>query len=188
MSGIANRKPALVIAAAVAATAIMLYWMGRLPICECGYVKFWHGVVLSAENSQHVFDWYTATHVVHGFLFYYLAHLAAPRFSVGWRLAAATLVECAWEILENTNAVIERYRENTISLDYFGDSIVNSMGDVVAMMAGFLFAARLPVWATVLLAVVAEAFLVWQIRDNLTLNVLMLVWPVDAVLRWQAGG
>jgi hypothetical protein len=183
-----NWPPVLAITGIVLAMIAALASMGRLAICKCGQVKLWHGVVFSAENSQHLTDWYTPTHVVHGFLFYFLAFLLLKNSALGWRLAAATLLECAWEVMENTDAVIQRYREVTISLDYFGDSIVNSTADVAAMIAGFLLAARLPAWMTATLAVLMELFLAWQIRDNLTLNVLMLLWPLEPIARWQAGG
>lgn len=178
----------LLLLAALSATAAVLYAMGRVPICECGYVKFWHGTVVSSENSQHLSDWYTPSHVIHGILFYGLLALLAPRVSLNLRFLVALVLECAWEIAENTDRVIERYREATIALDYYGDSIVNSLADIVAMALGFFLARWMPVWASVLLVIVMEAGVMWAIRDGLALNVLMLLWPLEAVRQWQAGG
>ncbi|WP_414833688.1 DUF2585 domain-containing protein [Afifella sp. YEN Y35] len=184
-------RAGLAVAGILALTAAILLAMGRIPICECGRVDLWYGDPNGPGNSQHLSDWYTPSHIIHGFLFYGALWLLARNWSVvrpiGVRLVLATLVEAAWEIVENSPWIIDRYREVTIAAGYNGDSVLNSLSDIVAMMAGFWFARILPVWATVLIAVAMEIVVGWLIRDNLTLNVLMLLWPLDAVREWQAG-
>jgi hypothetical protein len=186
---LSHTQTGLLVAGIAAAAALTLYLMGHPLICKCGHVKLWHFDVQSAENSQHLIDWYTPSHIIHGFLFYWLLWLVS-RFvplSFGMRLVLAVAIEASWEVVENTDFVINHYREMTISLDYHGDSVINSVSDILFMVLGFFFAARLPVSITVLIAVALEVFIGAMIRDNLTLNVLMFVWPLDSVLQWQQG-
>jgi hypothetical protein len=174
-------------AAIIGAQALVLHAMGRVAICKCGYVKFWHGVVHSSENSQHISDWYSFSHVIHGFIFYWLLSVFARRLPRGFRLVLAVLAEATWEVIENSPVVIDRYRATTISLDYYGDSILNSVSDVVFCVLGFALARRLPAGVTIALALAMELVVGYWIRDNLTLNIIMLIWPLEAIRRWQEG-
>ena len=172
----------------VAAAAAILLAMSRHPICTCGAIDLWVGDRDSARTSQMLADWYTPSHIIHGFLFYFLGWLFLRRNPPGDRLIGAVLIEAGWEILENTNWVIDRYREATMALGYTGDSVINSLADILWMIVGFGLARRLPVWVTVAIALTFELFTLYMIRDNMTLNVIMLLAPSDAIRAWQGGG
>ena len=178
----------------VALAAVALYAMGRPPICTCGEVKLWHGVVQSNGNSQHLTDWYSPSHFTHGLIMYVFAWLLWRKWKLlggrpaRWALPIAVVIEAAWEIMENTPMVIDRYRAVTVSFGYSGDSIVNSAADIGWMIVGFLVAARVPTWVSVAVAIGFELLTLWIIRDNLTLNVVMLFWPVEAIRQWQGMG
>ncbi len=189
-----NRKAILVTLAIFTIALAILFAMDRPPLCACGTVKLWHGVVQSSENSQHITDWYSPSHFTHGLIMAFVAWLLWSKWQLfggrpaRYALPIAVVVEAAWEIAENTPMVINRYREVTISFGYSGDSIVNSAADIGWMTLGFLVALRLPAWASVAFALFLELLTLAVIRDSLTLNVLMLVWPVEAIASWQAGG
>jgi hypothetical protein len=184
---IASRTVLAVSGLMVVAMAAALLAMGHSWICACGTVKLFSGTT-GVDNSQHILDWYTPSHVVHGFLFYAAAWLVFRRWTVGARFLVALFVEIAWEIVEGTPFLQDRYRGATVAVDYLGDSIVNAGADVLAMVAGFWLAARLPVWASIAAVIAMEIAAAVVIRDNLVLNVLMLLWPIAAIKNWQAGG
>lgn len=182
-------KALLISLGLIAIVAAILFWMGHVLYCKCGYIKLWHSGRGDSEVSQHIADWYTYSHVLHGLIFYFvLWFVFRGRLSVGARLVIATFIEGAWEVIENTPFIINRYRTQTVSRDYFGDSIINSVSDMLAMVIGFFLAARLPPWVTVFLLVATEVILLYLIRDNLLLNIIMLVYPLEWIRQWQAGG
>lgn len=185
-TGDVDRLPWLLMPIVAAAMVAQLFYQGRVWSCESGdYAAVWSSAVLSRHNSQHLFDPYTFTHILHGVLFYWLTTLIFPRMSAARRLLMAVALEAAWEVLENTNAVIERYREATISLDYFGDSITNSLGDVFSCAAGFLIARKLKFRLSLAFFIVTEIILLVWIHDSLLLNIVMLIYPIEAVKTWQ---
>ena len=166
-------------------TAGIELWMGRSPLGPDGKFGWWEGNIWSSENSQRLADPYSFSHIVHGMLFYAVLWLVARRLPVRYRLLLALVVEAGWEILENSPLIINRYREATISLGYVGDSVLNSSSDIVMMALGFLFVWRARPWVTVAAILVMEAGCALWIRDNLTLNIIMLIHPVDAIKHWQ---
>jgi hypothetical protein len=172
----------------VATQALVEHAIGRVTICTCGYVKLWEGDVNSSGNSQHLTDWYSFSHLIHGFGFYLLFWLVGRRWPIGMRFLAALTLEVSWEMIENTSFVIERYRAGTISLDYYGDSILNSVSDTLTATVGFWLAYWLPLTATVPLALAMELGVGYAIRDNLTLNIVMLIHPISWIKAWQIAG
>lgn len=182
---------ALLAVAVLATAAWQLHGLGRTWLCPCGTVKLWHGTVLSPENSQHLTDWYTFSHIIHGFIFYALLHLAnrwgGLNLSLSLRLLLAIMLESGWELAENAPAMIERYRQTALAIGYNGDSIINSLADILAMVAGFLLATRRSARTVIVLALVMELTVGWVIRDNLTLNVINLIHPLPAIQQWQQG-
>ena len=179
-------RAAVAAATIVAATAALLYLMGRPPICTCGEIDLWVGKVNSSRTSQMLSDWYSPSHIVHGFLFYGALWLVARKWPVERRFLGALVVEVAWEIVENTPLIINRYREATAALGYTGDSVLNSVSDIAMMGFGFLLARRLPVWVSVAIVLVLELVPFLVIRDNLTLNVWMLLAPNESIKAWQS--
>ena len=167
--------------------ALLLQLQGRLWICQCGRVDLWAGDIWSADNSQHLLDPYSFTHILHGFIFFWVTSWLLPRLDLGWQMWLAILVEAAWEVGENTELVIQRYREATLALGYNGDTIVNSLSDIALCGVGILIARRLGFWRTLALFIMTEIALTLWIRDSLLLNILMLLYPIDAIRNWQVG-
>jgi len=177
--------PWLLMLVVVVLMVFQLFYQGRLWWCKDDAYTLWSGAVLSRHNSQHLFDPYTLTHVLHGVLYFWIASLIFKRTPLVWRLLLAILVECSWEVLENTNMVVERYRAVTISLDYFGDSVANSLGDMLSCAVGFVIARKLKLWWSLAFFVVTELILLFWIHDSLLLNIVMLVYPIEAIKTWQ---
>ena len=182
-----NELPWLAVAAVLVVTAFVMRLEGRLWFCTCGRLLPWVGDAWSADTSQHLFDPYSFTHVLHGFAFCGLLALLLPRVGWRWRLGLAVALEAAWEVIENTDFVINRYRETTAALGYTGDTVVNSLGDVAACALGVLLARRLGALKTLLVFALTEVVLLLWIRDSLLLNILLLVYPSKSLREWQAG-
>lgn len=186
-----NRMPcaayALMGASIITLQAVTLLAMGQPPICECGYVKLWGGIASSPEYSQHLTDWHSYSHVVHGLGFYILLWLMAPRTPVGLKFLLALGLEAGWEIMENTPFIINRYRQMALAQGYFGDSVINSVSDTLATAFGFVLAHTLPTWTIGVLVIATELFFAYMIRDSLLLNIIQFIYPSEALSSWQMG-
>ena len=173
----------------IVAAAVVLIAMGRIPFCKCGIIAFWSSDVSSNQQSQQFTDPYTFTHVLHGIGLYFLVWLLWGRkLTIGQRLILAVALESGWEILENTEFILNRYRAATISFDYWGDSVFNSVGDIIAMMIGFWLTAKIPWWGSLIAFIVIDCLLLFFIRDSLIINIIMLIHPVEAIKTWQSNG
>lgn len=171
----------------IAVAAVILLLQGRVWWCQVGDMSPWSWDIWSAHNSQHIIDPYSFTHVLHGMLEFWLIGLVFRKIPLAWRFFIAVFIESSWEVAENSRYVIERYREVTISLDYFGDSIVNSLADIVCCATGFVIAWRLRFWRSLALFLATELILILTIRDSLLINILMLIYPIDSIKQWQMG-
>lgn len=178
--------PWLAIITTLVVSAFLLHIQGRLWLCSCGRLSLWISDAWSSDTSQHLFDPYSFTHVLHGFLFSWLLMMVLPRLSTACQLWLAVTAEAVWEVFENTNYVIQRYREATAAFGYSGDTVINSLGDFLMCGFGFLIARRLGFSRSLILFALIEMVLLFWIRDSLLLNVLMLIYPVDEIKVWQA--
>lgn len=182
-----NVWPWLTIGVTVGLAVLLLQSQGRSWLCTCGYVLLWAGDIWSSDNSQHLFDPYSFTHVLHGVVFYALLAWSLPRLTANWRLAIALAIEAGWEVVENAEFIIQRYRETTLALGYNGDTIINSLTDILLCAVGFWLAQQLGFRRSAILFVATELVLIFWIRDSLLLNVLMLIYPIEAIKAWQMG-
>ena len=188
MTYIKNNKLSLGISiSAILLTAWLLWMQGRSLICTCGKVYLWVGDIWSSDNSQHIFDPYSFTHILHGFMFFWILIAIAPKLKENWRLTIALLAESTWELAENSNFIINRYRESTLALGYQGDTVINSISDILLCALGFLAVRYLGVRKSIAVFIIVETILLIWIRDNLTLNIIMLIHPIDAIKQWQMG-
>ena len=181
-------KPLIVCGVLFIASAILLYLQGRVWWCEAGDYSPWSWDIWTTHNSQHILDPYAFTHVLHGVLEFWLIGLVFRKMPIAWRLALAVAIESIWEIAENSAFIIERYRTVTLSLDYFGDSIINSLADIICCAVGFAIAYKLKFWRSLVLFLATELILIFWIRDSLIINIIMLIYPIEALKVWQMGG
>ena len=183
----ADKKPYNAMAVLIAVAVMILRLQGRVWWCQAGDYTPWSWEIWSTHNSQHFIDPYSFTHILHGVVEFWLIGLLLPRLSLAWRFFIAVFIESTWEVVENTSYVIQRYREATMSLDYFGDSVINSVADIFCCALGFWIAWKLRFWKSLALFILTELILVLTIRDSLIINVIMLLWPIEAIKAWQVG-
>lgn len=182
-------KTPVIISLGVMIVAVVILWsQGRVWWCQAGDYSPWAWNIWSTHNSQHLIDPYSFTHILHGVLEFWLIGLVFRRVPLAWRLVIAVMIESTWEVAENSTFVIERYRAATISLDYFGDSIINSLSDITACATGFAIAYRLRFWKSLGLFLATETVLILWIRDSLLINIVMLIYPIEAIKAWQMAG
>ncbi len=183
-----RERPVLICIIVMAVAAFVLLLQGRVWWCQAGDYWPWAWDIWSTHNSQHLVDPYSFTHVLHGVLEFWLIGLVFKKVPLAWRLLIAVVIEASWEVAENSTFVIERYRAATISLDYFGDSIINSMADILCCATGFVIAYKLRFWKSLALFLATETILIFWIRDSLLINIIMLIYPIDAIKVWQMTG
>ena len=186
--GIFEPLPMALCLLTIGIAVVILSWQGRVIWCQVGDYSPWSWNIWSPHTSQHLIDPYSFTHLLHGVLAFWLVRLVFKKVPLAWCLLIAVTIESGWEILENSTYIIQRYRESTISLDYFGDSIINSVADILSCAAGFVVAHKLRFWKSLMLFLLIETILFATIRDNLTINIIMLIYPVEAIKTWQIGG
>ena len=186
--GAVGRPPFIAIGVLIAVAVVLLRLQGRVWWCRTGDYAPWSWEVWSTHNSQHIIDAYSFTHVLHGVAEFWLIGLLFRRMPLAWRFVIAVAIESTWEVVENTSYVIQRYRETTMALDYFGDSVINSVADIGCCALGFWIAWKLKFWKSLALFLVTELILILTIRDSLIINVIMLLWPIEAIKQWQFGG
>ncbi|MBK7391824.1 MAG: DUF2585 family protein [Chloracidobacterium sp.] len=183
-----EKTPVILCLFVIVVSTVLLVWQGRVWWCQAGDYSPWAWNIWSTHNSQHIIDPYAFTHVLHGVLEFWLIGLVFRRMPLSWRLFIAVLIESTWEVAENSSYIIERYRTVTLSLDYFGDSIINSLADIVCCATGFTIAYKLKFWKSLALFLATEAVLIVWIRDSLLINIIMLIYPIEALKAWQMGG
>jgi len=183
-----EKMPVMLCLLVIVVSAVLLVWQGRVWWCQAGDYSPWAWDIWTTHNSQHIIDPYAFTHVLHGILEFWLIGLVFSRMPLAWRLFLAVLIESTWEVAENSSFIIERYRTVTLSLDYFGDSIINSLADILCCAAGFAIAYKLKFWKSLALFLATEAILIVWIRDSLVINIIMLIYPIEALKVWQMGG
>lgn len=183
-----QRKTVIAFVAIIAVSAIILSLQGRVWWCQAGDLVPWSWDIWTTHNSQHLIDPYAFTHVLHGVLEFWLLGLIFGRVPMAWRFVMAVMIEATWEIAENSSYIIERYRTVTLSLDYFGDSIINSLADIVCCAAGFGLARRLGFLRSLIFFIATEVILILWIRDSLVINIIMLIYPIEGLKAWQMSG